>query len=135
MLPKVEFIGISEWWWSASCEYSDIVFPVDSWAEFKYPDMTISVTNPFLYVFPVTPLKRIHDTRSDMEVAAGIARAIGRLTGDPRHEDYWKFVEDGGVRPYIQRILDHSNATRGYRIEDLERKAEDGSPAIIQTRT
>ena len=135
VLPKVEFIAISEWWWTASCEYSDIVFPVDSWAEFAYPDMSISVTNPFLYVFPTTPLRRMHDTRSDMEVAEGVARAIGRITGDPRHEDYWKFVRNGNARPYIQRILDHSNATRGYDIEDLERKAEDGVPAILQTRT
>ncbi|MFQ5974143.1 MAG: molybdopterin-dependent oxidoreductase, partial [Alphaproteobacteria bacterium] len=135
VLPKVDFIAVSEWWWTASCEYADVVFPVDSWAEFKYPDMTISVTNPFLYVFPVTGLKRIHDTRSDMDVAAGIGRAIGRLTGDARHDAYWRFVEDGGVRPYIQRILDHSNATRGYKIEELERKAEKGTPAILQTRT
>ncbi len=135
ILPKVDFIAVNEWWWTASCEYADIVFPVDSWAEFQYPDMSISVTNPFLYVFPTTPLKRIHNTRSDMDVAAGLSRAIGRITGDPRHDDYWKFVEEGGVRPYIQRILDHSNATRGYRIEELERKAEDGIPAILQTRT
>ena len=134
-LPKVEFVAISEWWWTASCEYADVVFAVDSWAEFKYPDMTISVTNPFLYVFPVTPLKRIHDTRSDMDVAVGISLAIGRITGDSRHDDYWRFIEQGGARPYIQRILDHSNATRGYKIEELERKAEEGVPAIIQTRT
>ena len=102
----------------------------------KYPDMTISVTNPFLYVFPATPLKRIHDTRSDLEVAAGICRAIGRETVDDRHEAYWTFVNrTDGARPYIQRILDHSNATRGFRIRDLEAKATAGVPAIIQTRT
>jgi nitrate reductase / nitrite oxidoreductase, alpha subunit len=137
VLPKVEFIGLNEWWWTASCEYADVVFPVDSWAEFKYPDMTISVTNPFLYVFPTTPLPRIHDTRSDMDVAAGLSRAIGEATDDPRHEPYWRFVDPdrGAVRPYIQRILDHSNACKGYRIEDLEAKAADGIPAIIETRT
>jgi len=136
-LKRVEFIGLNEWWWTASCEYVDIAFPVDSWAEFRYPDMSISVTNPFLYVFPTTPLPRIHDTRSDMDVAVGIGRAIGEVTGDDRHDPYWKFVdqEEGGVRPYIQRILDHSNATRGYRIEELEKKAEEGIPAIIMTRT
>src|SRR5690606_17596904 len=83
-LRRVEFIGISEWWWTASCEYADVMFPVDSWAEFKYPDLTLSVTNPFLYCFPTTPLPRIHDTRSDIEVAAGLSEAIGRLTGDGR---------------------------------------------------
>ncbi|OQW90655.1 MAG: molybdopterin oxidoreductase [Beggiatoa sp. IS2] len=134
-LPRVEFVALNEWWWTASCEYSDIVFSVDSWAEFKYPDMSISVTNPFLYVFPSTPLKRIHDSRSDMEVAAGISRALGKIMGDERYEQYWRFVEQGQVKPYIQRILDHSNATRGYRIDDLEKKAAEGIPALLQTRT
>lgn len=134
-LPRVEFIAINEWWWTTSCEYADVVFPVDSWAEMKYPDLTMSVTNPFIYVFPATPLPRIHDTRSDLEIAAGLCEAVGRETGDSRYGDYWKFVKEGQARPYLQRILDTSNAMRGYRIEDLEAKAAQGIPAIIQTRT
>lgn len=134
-LRRVEFVGINEWWWTTSCEYADVVFPVDSWAEMKYPDLTISVTNPFLYVFPATPLPRIHDTRSDLEVAAGLCEAVGKETGDNRYSDYWKFVKDGQARPYIQRIIDTSNAGRGYKIEDLEAKAAQGIPAILQTRT
>jgi len=135
VFPRVEFIGVSEWWWTASCEYADIVFPVDSWAEFKYPDLTISVTNPFLYVFPVTPLPRIHNTRSDIEVAAGISEKMGEILKDTRFTDYWKFVKEGQARPYIQRVLDHSNATRGFKIESLEEKARQGIPAILETRT
>ncbi|MCC7409017.1 MAG: molybdopterin-dependent oxidoreductase [Phycisphaeraceae bacterium] len=134
-LRRVEFVAVNEWWWTTSCEYADVVFPVDSWAEMKYPDLTISVTNPFLYVFPATPLPRIHDTRSDLEVAAGLCEAIGRETGDDRHGDYWKFVKEGQARPYLQRILDSSNAARGYQITDLEAKAAEGIPAILQTRT
>ncbi|NJL26049.1 MAG: molybdopterin-dependent oxidoreductase [Calothrix sp. SM1_5_4] len=34
-LPKVEFIAYSEWWWTGSCEYADVVYAVDSWAETK----------------------------------------------------------------------------------------------------
>lgn len=134
-LRRVEFVAINEWWWTSSCEYADVVFPVDSWAEFKHPDMTIAVTNPFLYIFPATPLPRIHDTRSDVEVAAGLSHAFARLTGDQRFDDYWKFVNEGNVRPYLQRILDYSNDMRGYKIEDLEAKAAEGIPAIVQTRT
>ncbi|MBK9119400.1 MAG: molybdopterin-dependent oxidoreductase [Phycisphaerales bacterium] len=133
--PRVEFIAVSEWWWTASCEYADVVFPVDSWAEFKYPDLTISVTNPFVYIFPATPLPRIHDTRSDLEVMAGLCEALGRLNEEPRFADMWKFVKQGQARPYLQRIMDASNALRGYRIEDLERQAAQGIPAMIQTRT
>ena len=47
-LPKQEAVFCNEWHWTSSCEYSDIVFPADSWAEFKLPDMTASCTNPFL---------------------------------------------------------------------------------------
>lgn len=133
--PRVDFIAVSEWWWTASCEYADIVFPVDSWAEFKYPDMAPSVTNPFLYVFPTTPLPRIHDTRSDIEVMSGLCGALARLTGDGRFDAMWKFVADGNARPYLQRILDASNATRGYKIDDVEALAKQGVPTIIQTRT
>ncbi|MCS7465876.1 molybdopterin-dependent oxidoreductase [Stieleria sp. ICT_E10.1] len=134
-LRRVEYVGVNEWWWTASCEYADVVFPVDSWAEMKFPDMTISVTNPFLYIFPETPLPRIHDTRGDAEVAAGLCSAMGKLIGDGRMDDYWKFIHAGTSRPYLQRILDHSNATRGYKIEDLEAKAKQGIPTILETRT
>ena len=135
-LRGVEFVGVNEWWWTASCEYADVVFPVDSWAEFKHPDMTISVTNPFLYVFPATPLPRIHDTRGDCDVAAGLCAAIGDAIGESRLRDYWHFVhQDNTIRPYLQRILDFSNAMRGYRVEDVEAKAAEGIPAIVQTRT
>ncbi len=133
--PKVEFIGVHEWWWTGSCEYADIVYPVDSWAEFKYPDMTMSVTNPFLYVFPRTPLRRIFDTKSDIEVLAGIASALADLTGDTRFKDYFKFVYENKVEVYLQRILNGSQMTKGYKFEELEAKARMGIPALMMTRT
>lgn len=133
--PKIEFIGVLEWWWTGSCEYSDIVFPVDSWAEFKYPDMTISVTNPFLYVFPRTPLKRIFDTKGDIEVLAGIAGAFGNLTGDKRFVDYFKFVHENNPDVYLQRILDNSTGTAGYKFSEIETKAKAGIPSLLMTRT
>lgn len=133
--PRIEFVGVAEWWWTASCEYADIVYPVDSWAEFKVPDMTLSVTNPFLYIFPRTPLKRIHNTKPDIEVSAGIAKALAKLTADKRFEDHWHFVHEGQTEVYLQRILDHSNSTTGYQIDDLENKAKEGIPALLMSRT
>lgn len=133
--PKIEFIGVAEWWWTGSCEYADIVFPVDSWAEFKYPDMTISVTNPFLYTFPKTPLKRIFNSKGDIEVLAGIAKAFGDLTGDKRFVDYFKFVHENNVENYLQRILDASTGTAGYKFEEVAENAAKGVPALLMTRT
>ena len=135
VLPRVEFVGVNEWWWTASCEYADIVFPVDSWAEFKFPDMTISVTNPFLYVYPETPLKRIYNTRGDIEVAAGIAKAVGDVIDDDRCKDYFKFVHDKNIEPYLQRILNASNSTKGYKFSDIHEKAKQGIPSLLMTRT
>ena len=134
-LPKIECVVVNEWWWTASCEYADVVFAVDSWAEFKFPDMTAAVTNPFLQVFPRTPLNRLHDTRSDIEVLAGVAKALGGLTNDNRFVDYWKFVHENNVQAYLQRIINNSTTLKGYKIEELEANAKEGIPALLMTRT
>lgn len=133
--PKVEFIGVFEWWWTGSCEYADIVFAVDSWAEFKSPDATMSVTNPFLYIYPRTPLARIYETKGDLEALAGIASAFAKLTGDKRFTDYFKFVHEGKPEVYLQRVFDASPATKGYKVADLEEKAKQGIPALLMART
>ena len=134
-LPKIECVAVNEWWWTASCEYADVVFAVDSWAEFKFPDMTAAVTNPFLQVFPRTPLNRLHDTRSDIEVLAGVAKALGGLTNDNRFVDYWKFVHENNVQAYLQRIINNSTTLKGYKIEELEANAKEGITALLMTRT
>lgn len=134
-LKKVEFVAVNEWWWTVSCEYADIVFPVDSWAEFEYPDLTASCTNPFLYVFPRTPLQRIFDTRSDLEVAAGIGQKLAKVTGEQRFAEYWKFVHEGKSEVYLQRIINASNQLKGYDIYALEEKAKEGIPSLVLSRT
>ncbi len=135
VLPRIEMIAVNEWWWTASCEYADVVFAVDSWAELKHPDMTASVTNPFLQVFPPTPLPRIHDTRGDIEVQALVCEKLAKLTGDSRFLDYFRFVREGRTDVHLQRILDASSSTRGFRAADLIAKAKEGIPALMMTRT
>jgi nitrate reductase alpha subunit len=135
VLPRMELIAVNEWWWSTSCEYADIVFAIDSWAEMKQPDMTASVTNPFLQVFPRTPLPRIFDTRGDAEAVALVAEKLAKITGDQRFNDYFKFIREGKAEVYLQRILNASSATKGYQLADLEAKAKEGVPALMLTRT
>jgi len=135
VLPKIEMIAVNEWWWSTSCEWADIVFAVDSWAELKHPDITASVTNPFLNVFPRTPLARLFDTIGDIEVYALVGEKLAERTGDRRFADSWKFVREMRADAYLQRVLDHSSNTKGYRIADLEAKAKDGIPALMMNRT
>lgn len=134
-LPRWELLMYSEWNWTGSCEYSDIVWGVDSWLENKNTDMSASCTNPFLYTLPKTPMKRVFDTKGDMEVYAGVAKALTKLTGDKRFADYWKFVDEGGAEVYLQRILNASNTARGYKVEDVKAKALKGVPTIMMNRT
>lgn len=134
-LPKVEFIAYSDWWWTGSCEYADVVFAADSWAETKMPDMTGSCTNPFVQIFPETPLPRIFDTKSDIEIIAGVAKAIGDKIGEPRLKDGFKFVWDGSSEEYIQRIINASNSLKGYQFKDLHANAKQGIPALMNVRT
>jgi nitrate reductase alpha subunit len=134
-LPKLEFIAYADWWWTGSCEYSDLVFGVDSWAEFKHPDMCGSCTNPFVQIYPTTPIPRIFDTKSDMDVLNGVAKALAKVTGDNRMIDYWTFVEQNKVEVYLQRIINASANLKGYKIEELEKNAMQGIPALMNTRT
>lgn len=135
VLPRIEMIAVQEWWWTASCEWADVVFGVDSWAELKHPDMTASVTNPFLSVFPRTPIPRIFNTIGDVEVLALVGAEMAKLTGDNRFNDYWKFVRENRTDVYLQRVLDHSTNTKGYKFAELEAKALEGVPALMNSRT
>jgi nitrate reductase alpha subunit len=134
-LKRFEMITVADYWWTASCEYADIVFGCDSPAEFKQFDFTASVTNPFVQVYPRTPLPRIFDTKADVEILAGVAHALGKITKDKRYDDYWKFVNDDQVRVYAQRIIDESANLAGYTIEKLEENAKKGIPALVNCRT
>lgn len=134
-LPRAEVVVYNDWWWTASCEYSDIVYGIDSWMEFKYQDMTASNTNPFVQIFPRTPARRAFDTVSDNETFLGVARELGKLTHEPRFEQMWRFIAEGRVDVYLQRIIDASTPLKGYRIDNLETLAKLGIPALLNTRT
>lgn len=134
-LPKSDLVMVSEWWWTASCEMADIVFAVDSWAEFKHPDACISVTNPFLYLFPRTPFPRLFRTRSDIEVVAGVSKALGALIGDDRLARAWHFVDQGQTHVYLQRIFNASSMMRGVDVLQAEERAKRGVPTLMQSRT
>ncbi len=134
-LPKIEMIVTNEWWWSLTCEYSDIVLGVDAWNENKYWDIAGSVTNPFVYVWPKTGHRRFFDTRNDVETFALVATRLSELTGDPRFREYWRFAIEGRPEVYTQRVIDASSNLRGYRLEEIAAKAQKGVPSLIMTRS
>ncbi len=134
-LPRQEAVFVNEWWWTASCEYADLVFPIDSWAEMKMPDLTASCSNPFLLAFPKTPMVRLHDTRSDYEALALVAQQLGALIHEPRMVDYWQGIHEGDPAPYLQRILAGSNATHGLTFDEVHASCAEGVPVLMGNRT
>ncbi|PIQ23206.1 molybdopterin oxidoreductase [bacterium (Candidatus Blackallbacteria) CG17_big_fil_post_rev_8_21_14_2_50_48_46] len=134
-LPKLEFVAYADWWWTGSCEYADLVFACDSWAEFRHPDLTASCTNPFVQVYPTSPLKRIFDTRSDIEIIAGVGKALAQELDEPRLAQMWEFVEKDQVDVYLQRIINGTSALKGYTFEKLHLDAKEGIPALMNNRT
>jgi nitrate reductase alpha subunit len=131
----IDAVIVNEWWWTGSCEYADMVLAVDSWGEYNVHDMTNSCTNPFMQVMPISKIDRIHNTRSDSQIYAGVAAKLAEITGDQRFNDYWHFIKKDKAATYIQRVLDHSNVTKGYKFEDLLEKAEKGIPVMMMGRS
>ena len=116
--PNVEMIVSIDIQMTASIEYSDIALPANSWLEFEDLEVTGSCSNPFLQVWKggITPL---FNSKDDLTILAGIASALAEETGDQRFRDYFKFELEGNRKVYLQRLLDSSTTTSGYKVEDL----------------
>lgn len=134
VLPNVECVVTNDWWWSLSCEYSDIILGVDAWNENRFWDISGSCTNPFFLVWPRTKQKRLFDTKNDIETYALVAKRLSELTGDKRFKDYWHFVFEEKPEIYIQRIINASSNLKGYKIDEVAAKAEQGIPSLVMTR-
>ncbi|CAG0935936.1 nitrate reductase / nitrite oxidoreductase, alpha subunit [Thermoflexales bacterium] len=116
--PNVELIISQDIEMTASIEYADFALAANSWAEFETHEITASCSNPFLQIWKggIPPL---YDTRDDSRILAELAAQIGDTLGDTRFHDYWKFLLEGKPEVYIQRLLDSSTTTSGYKFEDI----------------
>lgn len=117
--PKIDTIVNQDIEMTATAEYSDITLPANSWMEFETLEVTASCSNPFLQIWGGTGIKPLYDTKDDVAISSGVAKRLGELLNDQRFADYWKFALDGHTGVYIQRLLDGSTTTSGYKVEDI----------------
>jgi nitrate reductase alpha subunit len=136
--PKIDCIIAQDVEMTSTCEYSDIVYPANTWMEFQTYEITASCSNPFLYIWK-GGIPPVHDSRDDVHILAESAAALAKEAGDPRIADYWKFILDDkpdGVKVYLQRLLDGSTTTRGYKVDDiLNGKFGEPNSALMLFRT
>lgn len=108
--PKIDMIVSQDIEMTASCEYADVVLAANSWMEFEGLEVTASCSNPFLQVWR-GGIKPVGDTKDDMAIMAGVAKALTDLTGDRRFADHWKFELEGKREVYLKRLLGGSATT------------------------
>ena len=118
VLPKIDLNMTQDIEMTATCEYSDFILPANSWLEFEQPEVTAACSNPFLQVWK-GGVKPMFDTKDDIAIMAGVAKALGEATGEKRFEEYWKFALEGKTEVYLQRLLDASGTTRGYKYDEV----------------
>jgi nitrate reductase alpha subunit len=116
--PLVELILSIDVQMTASIEYSDVALPANSWLEFEGLEITASCSNPFLQIWK-GDIAPVFDSKDDLSILAKIAKALGEVTGDQRFSDYFKFEHEGRREIYIQRLLDSSTTTAGYKLEEI----------------
>ncbi len=116
--PNVELIVTIDTQMTASVEYSDFGLPANSWVEFEDLEVTASCSNPFLQIWK-GGIKPLYDSKDDLTILAGIAAALGKVTGDRRFYNHFKFEHEKRRRVYLQRLLDTCTTTAGYRVEDI----------------
>ncbi|HKZ76245.1 MAG TPA: molybdopterin-dependent oxidoreductase, partial [Actinomycetota bacterium] len=116
--PNVEMIVAIDIQMTASIEYADLALPANSWLEFEHLEITASCSNPFLQIWK-GGIPPVFDSKDDIMIVAGIARALSEVTGDRRFAEYFKFALEGRPEVYIQRLLDTSTTTAGYRLADI----------------
>lgn len=116
--PNIEMIISQDIVMTASVQYADFGLPANSWVEFEDLEITASCSNPFLQIWK-GGIKPVFNSKDDLWMIANIAKAVGEEIGDTRFTDYFKFEHEGKRRIYIQRLLDTSTTTVGYKLEDI----------------
>ena len=103
--PNIEMIVTQDIEMTSDVNHADIAFAVNSWMEFTYPEMTVTVSNPWMQIWK-GGIRPLYDTRNDADTFAGVAAKLSEMTGDKRMRDLFKFVYENRVDVYAQRMLD-----------------------------
>jgi len=116
--PNVEMIVSVDIQMTATIEYADLALPANSWLEFEGLEITASCSNPFLQIWK-GGIPPVFDSKDDLDILAGIANALADVTGEQRFRDNFKFADPKQRGIYIQRLLDTSTTTAGYKLDDI----------------
>jgi nitrate reductase alpha subunit len=122
--PNIEMIVTQDIEMTSDVNHADVAFACNSWMEFTYPEMTGTVSNPWIQIWK-GGIRPLYDTRNDADTFAGVAAKLSEMTGDARFRGVFHFVYMNRVDVYPQRMLDASATCYGYSA-DVMLKSEKG---------
>ncbi|HNM20456.1 MAG TPA: molybdopterin-dependent oxidoreductase, partial [Nitrospira sp.] len=129
--PNIEMLVTQDIEMTSDVNHADVAFAVNSWMEFTYPEMTATVSNPWVQIWK-GGIRPLYDTRNDLDSFSGVAAKLKEMTGEQRMADTYKFVYHNRVDVYVQRILDASSTFFGYSA-DVMLKSEKGWMVMCRT--
>jgi nitrate reductase alpha subunit len=129
--PNIECLMTQDIEMTSDVNHADIAFAVNSWMEFTYPEMTATVSNPWVQIWK-GGIRPLYDTRNDADTFAGVAAKLADLTGEKRMREVFHFVYQNRVDVYAQRLLDASSTFYGYSA-DVLLKSEKGWMVMVRT--
>ncbi len=129
--PNIEMLVTQDIEMTSDVNHADVAFAVNSWMEFTYPEMTATVSNPWVQIWK-GGIRPLYDTRNDLDSFSGVAAKLKEITGEQRMADTYKFVYHNRVDVYVQRILDASSTFFGYSA-DVMLKSEKGWMVMCRT--
>ena len=91
---------------TSDVNHADVAFAVNSWMEFTYPEMTVTVSNPWVQIWK-GGIRPLYDTRNDRHVSRAWRRSSQRSPVIPGSVPIPIRVQNR-VDIYVQRMLDAS---------------------------
>ena len=79
--PNIEMIVTQDIEMTSDVNHADVAFACNSWMEFTYPEMTGTVSNPWVQIWK-GGIRPLYDTRNDADTFAGVAAKLAEMTGD-----------------------------------------------------
>ena len=103
--PNIEMIVTQDIEMTSDVNHADVAFACNSWMEFTYPEMTATVSNPWVQIWK-GGIRPLYDTRNDADTFAGVAAKLAEMTGDARIRRVFHFV-------YMNRVDVYAAADAG----------------------
>src|SRR5437016_12184575 len=110
--PNIETLITQDIEMTSDVNHADVAFACNSWMEFTYPEMTMTVSNPWVQIWQ-GGIRPLYDTRHDADTFAGVAAKLTEMNGDVRMKQVFHFVYQNRVDVYVQRALDASATCYG----------------------